>query len=64
MPAEPNKALAEALTKSVGDRLDCPPEALTFILDAVGKGNGFIGAKDSNELCPGVSQPFAGAGRS
>ena len=64
MPAEPNKALAEALTKSAVDRAGCPLEALTVILDAVGTGNGFIGAKDSNELCPGVSQPFAGAGRS
>ena len=52
---EVKKALAESLTQAVVTHIGCPPQAVTVIIDEIDKGNWFMGAKDSNELFPGVS---------
>ena len=51
---EVKKALAKSLTAAVVDSIDCPPQAVTVVVDEIDKANWFIGAKDANELFPDV----------
>jgi len=52
---EMKKALAISLTNSVVEHIGCPPQAVTVIIDEIDKQNWFIGAKDCDEIFPGVS---------
>ena len=46
--------LAASLTNVTVQHIGCSPQAVTVIIDEIDKMNWYIGAKDSEELFPGV----------
>jgi 4-oxalocrotonate tautomerase len=52
--AEVKKSIAQSLTKAMVESIGCQPQAVTVIIDEIPKADWFMGAKDSNELFPGI----------
>jgi 4-oxalocrotonate tautomerase len=52
--AEVKKFMAKSLTNAMVESIGCQPQAVTVIIDEIPKADWFMGAKDCNEIFPGV----------